>query len=1550
MIKLQTLHLDQIGAEDARFLRLTVPLSDPVTAEPSDSVLWIRNGGGKTSLLSLLFSLFLPAHRQFVWTKTEGRTLGDYVQSGDTSLVAATVVVDGAPVVVGAYYEWPDRQRPAEHRRRASELHRVWFVFTPDGSGLDLASIPRVDDAGRLLTLTAGVAELTRLSRTHTGLQLAICRNQSDYATALVTHGIDTGLLEAQLQVVGQEGGFEKMFTTTTDLGFVNRLVDLLLDERATDSLSERISHNAELLRRLPALELERMFATELSALLMATATAAADLSTTAEVAVTAQHAADHLATGLLAAGRRAGGLAVEHDAAAQAAQARTTALYASRTIAGTEERAYLHREAVLERAAAAAACELASAARTAARELADAWGLVDQVIATASAAERLSELEATQRSLEEGAEVQRLTLERAGGAYRARLDSVITEAAGRATTTRATQAQVEATLATLRAEIAEIDAARQDATVALRGTAARLEELEAAEVRALSDGDLIPGESVTRAQDRWAAALIEHQTAAIAARARIDLSERTLSELEPRLATAAEERTAATEAARAATAAHSALEARRADLARRPVVTATLGTEQVDLWAARSTLISRLYEMIDGAETETGAGAAELARLGRSLAALADSGVLAPEDDVTDVLAALAQAGVLATSGYAYLTHSVPPEQWGATLEAQPALCSGIVVDPAALPAARAALDGFDPTRLVVVGTKAALEAGAARSPAPHLVVGPLAAAYDPDAAPVLLAALGARRGALVSRLGDVKRELSMARELRTQLETFYADAPATTTLAHLATTASENAELAATATEVLAGLQGERTSATAAARDARTAGDAAQGGITESQRRVDRLASLADRLAARPELQRTRAAAQSDLQRLDARKVAATTTQTDQEAARRAALDELAAIARDAERFTEERRAVGEGPSGQLLVGVDLADLRTRWRTAVDELSRAITDIELNSRIDEARRQVAAHRRRLDEQPPAVVAEAARLVADVPDAVDGVTRKRALDLARAEAEHRVTAESQARDSLAEWTRALSEREPVATASELIGDVTDPATARTGAERARADFDRLRDEATAAERERDTEAATETTLRTEATTLAAASQSLEAAGAVIGDLSTNGAASGGDEPARTAPDVPLRPDASVMPWDGPAAQAQAVATEASRLLRTANSAADAAVAQHRTATEQVRDMATAEPYQSLDRTLLRPVGDLTVTILSDGREATRQSDAWRVRSAELAEEMARVGTHRAICVDDLAGEVTQMLAKLGRASAVSKMPAGLGAWAGKPFLKINFTNPSDDIDAFHSRVGDAIDALVEKKTEIGGPELLKAAIAAAVPAGFRVRLYKPTPDMRDEHRRVTDLGSWSGGERLTAAVLLFCVVAAIRADRTGSRSFAPGVLIIDNPLGQASYQPFVLLQRRIASLMGVQLLYTTGIKDMPAIGTFPNLVRFANQSHPVKGAYLQVKEVTSTGGFPEADATERTATAVRVHRTGPVPDLATWPASARGAQGALALADGSILAEQDAPELATGPATDGTTGSPPTPMRVPEATPATTPQAAPPSAEAADG
>ena len=88
--KLAALRFRSVGERSARFQDLTLTFTAPAddASEPQDPVIWLRNGGGKSSILSLLYALLLPRATDFMGRSVQ-RSLTDYIDAGDTAHVVA---------------------------------------------------------------------------------------------------------------------------------------------------------------------------------------------------------------------------------------------------------------------------------------------------------------------------------------------------------------------------------------------------------------------------------------------------------------------------------------------------------------------------------------------------------------------------------------------------------------------------------------------------------------------------------------------------------------------------------------------------------------------------------------------------------------------------------------------------------------------------------------------------------------------------------------------------------------------------------------------------------------------------------------------------------------------------------------------------------------------------------------------------------------------------------------------------------------------------------------------------------------------------------------------------------------------------------------------------------------------------------------------------------------------------------------------------------------------------------------------------------------------
>lgn len=183
------------------------------------------------------------------------------------------------------------------------------------------------------------------------------------------------------------------------------------------------------------------------------------------------------------------------------------------------------------------------------------------------------------------------------------------------------------------------------------------------------------------------------------------------------------------------------------------------------------------------------------------------------------------------------------------------------------------------------------------------------------------------------------------------------------------------------------------------------------------------------------------------------------------------------------------------------------------------------------------------------------------------------------------------------------------------------------------------------------------------------------------------------------------------------------------------------------------------------------------------------------------------------------------------------QAAAKEVLPKEVFIYGGKPILKagsrLDFTKHHD---TFRQSVENWLyqlmqqDRLPEVTPRMGnrlGAELLYQLLGASSgKATFGIRLLK-CDDSGSKYEPVgKDLGS--GGEALTIAVLLYALLISMRKKRrSSSDGRIPAFLVLDNPLGVCNRSDFLDTQLKVASGMGLQCLYLTGINDRESLDLF---------------------------------------------------------------------------------------------------------------------------
>ncbi len=206
---------------------------------------------------------------------------------------------------------------------------------------------------------------------------------------------------------------------------------------------------------------------------------------------------------------------------------------------------------------------------------------------------------------------------------------------------------------------------------------------------------------------------------------------------------------------------------------------------------------------------------------------------------------------------------------------------------------------------------------------------------------------------------------------------------------------------------------------------------------------------------------------------------------------------------------------------------------------------------------------------------------------------------------------------------------------------------------------------------------------------------------------------------------------------------------------------------------------------------------------------------AAEWEQALRPRLRSLDDDLGNIGRHRG----PAARHGDRGAAHVAARAAAVPTARGLSDWSGQEFIRIRF----DDIEeaVLLDRLGDVVDQAATGVVSGGrdqrdGMSLLLQGVRAAMPKGVRVEMLKPDAVLRTERLRVSEIRDvFSGGQQLTAAIILYCTMAALRAnDRGEGRRRHSGVLFLDNPIGRASVGYLLELQLGVAKARGAADLH----------------------------------------------------------------------------------------------------------------------------------------
>jgi hypothetical protein len=250
--------------------------------------------------------------------------------------------------------------------------------------------------------------------------------------------------------------------------------------------------------------------------------------------------------------------------------------------------------------------------------------------------------------------------------------------------------------------------------------------------------------------------------------------------------------------------------------------------------------------------------------------------------------------------------------------------------------------------------------------------------------------------------------------------------------------------------------------------------------------------------------------------------------------------------------------------------------------------------------------------------------------------------------------------------------------------------------------------------------------------------------------------------------------------------------------------------------------------------------------------MISQGELLERTAEfvqGYEARQIVLRNEIETLTKDKDIVVRQLDGVAATALRLLTQAERASTMPDSFPGWTGLPFLRIT-TQPVTEPAARRDRLAALVDRLASEKAIPRGAALASLAVRE-IAGSIRATLLKPEDPLRPDRHDITEFATFSGGEKMTAAILLYVTLAQLRS--RGRHDFGQdreaGVLILDNPLGTASKREFVQLQLRVARQMGVQLIFTTGVNDLGALDVLPRILRLRKRHRDVRSGDLLLSQ-----------------------------------------------------------------------------------------------------
>ncbi|MBF4996488.1 hypothetical protein IRT45_04880 [Nocardia sp. BSTN01] len=1409
-LRLRRVRLHGVGPDGARFDPLDLDFSTGSGAA-ARVLLSLTNTGGKSTLITLICSLIVPAAR----AQVGGKILGDYVLTGDTSHVVCEWedAVTGHRTVTGTVMEWKDGRRQPPHKMRStSNMHRAWYLFRTGPSLPGIDDLPFISE-GRRMTYRHFRAAVDNLIAESPDTHGILVDKQQDWTSALEHHtSIDPVLFGYQMRMNDSETGAEQLLRSFDSPDNVVRFfVAALNDQHDLEIFTEKLGVYAILAAQRSSLESRASFGDAVLPLIERVARLAEDRETTEGRLLQSITLGGEFATSLLNRVIQDQRILTELD---------TTVTATGRAFADAR-RDYnkvsdIRQQLTLEQARArvvstAQTVEKTEELATEAENATSAWRAVSDVLALRIARAAAETARQAYEKADAGLGPLRADVIRAAAVLAGRLDALIAESKAEADSAK-DQADI-ADKIKKQAEKTETDARIYISKLTDERSRARATIEAAAQIRnaAAAAGWLREHESPSECQRRWqesrakakhaAELAAEHERAA---EQRFDELGVAIGNMDPSLIDLRAQEQSASGKFRDFVA---DIEAVGAD----PTVAELVGgaVEDSETLTRIAGLAADAARSADARSTEHGT-AADAAY--RQLQVLDLTGTAPTGQDVLDVLGVLSAAGIGSVTGLQWIENNiVDADAREPFIAANPELAGGVVISDQNRfdDGVRLLLDSELHTRTPVTVTTPPTTARTTPPPIPfrHIVI-PHRATWDRHWAAEMrqeLEAAAQQHEEQAQRAAEVAQRYRRSEAQCHEFTRRWGSA----TREDLEGTARRVAEALHAAETELADLTRDRVeqrTLAAAARAEQRKQTTESGKADEHEKAA---ADLVKQWEQAEQAEATIPSIDSKLTRAKSDRDDAAARKEQAEESYETAIQQAANLRSDCESFRRERAELGVDESGTD-PGGNPSILRTRWETLRDELAKAEYGMVEAARLEDANKAVS----RAASQAERHDADGLRRAESLSDTIEASTPTTLADAQRrAQADfdraHRARLEAKAAHEKARAD--LTAAEPPSPDHQNYIDLASTEWSPTCPD----DIPGLLEQLESHNIEMRTRRDAAETAHEEAKQLHAEVQ------ADINSFTLT-------TEMWAAERIP-----TVTVFNGPADSAREKMRahikdhqHADRAARDARDAIHAAVTKVRATATDPRFAALETPDIIRLRSLQE--ADLIAEAETLARRIRTVTDSARA-------DLEQLDVHRSILCDDLLALCRTQRRMLREVSQSSRLPAGLGDLSDNPAIKIRFEEaPAVEATArLASRVDSWSTELADNPKKAKSADVRARWLADAVrdtvvsrsrAGAWSIEILKPRIDGHVAYCPPDRIPhEFSGGQVLTLAVLVYCALSRVRSAHRQGGARPAGTLLLDNPFGAASAEPLIEMQHRLAAHTGVQLVCATGLHD-PAV------------------------------------------------------------------------------------------------------------------------------